>query len=233
MSHLGRWLSALVDGELDAVERDRVLNHLAGCQPCLREANAMRALKRRLTALGETSADSAITGRLIELARSDTDFLGDAADLSPWPASPVRSPALRSRQIRESLRMQSWRMATTAAGTTLVAIAAVAFLLGSTQPEPPAPRITPSVDTYWLQYSYDSGTKPAARSGSVTPVTPAGPGSQRSGRPGGGPLGQFQASPTAPASTGQPAPAVATAAASPPGSVTQSPGSHVARHGTQ
>ena len=47
MNHLGRWLTALVDGELDLQERDRVLNHLAGCQPCLREANAMRALKRQ------------------------------------------------------------------------------------------------------------------------------------------------------------------------------------------
>ena len=49
MSHLGRWLSALVDGELDGVERDRVLNHVAGCDACRQEANAMRALKRHLS----------------------------------------------------------------------------------------------------------------------------------------------------------------------------------------
>ena len=58
MSHLGLWLSALVDGELDGIERDRVLNHVAGCDMCRTEANAMRALKRRLTALGETCAET-------------------------------------------------------------------------------------------------------------------------------------------------------------------------------
>ena len=74
MSHLGRWLSALVDEELDGAERDRVLNHLARCAPCRQEANALRALKRRMIALGEDAADSAIVGRLMELVRSDSEL---------------------------------------------------------------------------------------------------------------------------------------------------------------
>ncbi len=62
MTHLGRWLSAQVDGELDGIERDRVLNHLAGCDACREEAVALRVLKRRMVALGEAGADSAIAG---------------------------------------------------------------------------------------------------------------------------------------------------------------------------
>ena len=61
MSHLGRWLSAQVDGELDGVERDRVLNHLAGCDACREEANALRVLKRRMTALGDSAAETRLS----------------------------------------------------------------------------------------------------------------------------------------------------------------------------
>jgi anti-sigma factor RsiW len=69
VSHLGHRLSALIDGELDDVERDRVLVHLAGCEPCRSEAVALRILKRRMNALGEAAADSALTRRLIGLAQ--------------------------------------------------------------------------------------------------------------------------------------------------------------------
>ena len=55
MTHLGHRLSALIDGELDAVERDRVLVHLARCEPCRDEAVALRALKRTLRERGLAS----------------------------------------------------------------------------------------------------------------------------------------------------------------------------------
>ena len=63
MSHLGQRLSALIDSELSDFERDRVLAHLAGCDECRDEAIALRALKQRIHALGETMADTALTGR--------------------------------------------------------------------------------------------------------------------------------------------------------------------------
>jgi len=69
MSHLGQRLSALIDGELDGDERDRVLVHLARCEPCRDEAIALRTLKRRMNALGEAAADSALTRRLMGLAQ--------------------------------------------------------------------------------------------------------------------------------------------------------------------
>ena len=51
MSHLGDRLSALVDGELGAAERDRAHAHLASCEQCRAEAAELRALKRKLRGL--------------------------------------------------------------------------------------------------------------------------------------------------------------------------------------
>lgn len=158
MSHLGRWLSALVDGELAGAERDRVLNHIAGCAACRQEANAMRALKRRLTALGDACGDAPISSRLIELARSDHGA----------PAAGVYSTASWSAAAFDTQQGSGprnarlgWKVATGSATTALLAIGAIAFLLGSVSGEAPVPKITPSVDSYLLQHSRDAGQEPA------------------------------------------------------------------------
>jgi hypothetical protein len=68
MSHLGRRLSALIDGELGDAERDQVHAHLVSCDECRGEAAALRTLKRRVSGLGETPADDGeLTRRLIAL----------------------------------------------------------------------------------------------------------------------------------------------------------------------
>jgi hypothetical protein len=160
VNHLGRWLSALVDGELDGTERDRVLNHVAGCAACRREATAMRALKRRLTALGDTCGESPIAGRLIELARDDqgTAAAGAGFGATSWSAAACDPrPGRGVRQTRPG-----WKIATGSATGALLAIGVIAFLLGNVSAEPPAPKITPSVDSYLLQHSRDwPGEEPA------------------------------------------------------------------------
>jgi anti-sigma factor RsiW len=206
MSHLGRWLSALVDGELDPEERDRVLNHLARCDGCLGEANAMRALKRRLTALGEASDDSAIAGRLIELSQAGPDHSGPdrtgpdqagpdrASPGSMWASWQARAPwpksgttALRSRRPPAAWPLRSWRLAAGSAGSALVAMSFAAFLLGSTQTDPPVPKVTPAVDSYWSQHIYDAGQEPASsqqpqpQGASTSTVTPGPPGQDPAG----------------------------------------------------
>lgn len=220
MSHLGRWMSALVDGELDGDERDRVLNHVAGCQGCRQEANAMRALKRRLTALGETSAEPAIARRLIELAMmsqpgpEDFDFDLDFA---------ANGPAGHARSGRPGIRLLA-----ASAGCALAAVGTMAFLLGST-PGSPAPRVTPSVDSYLLQHAYDAGQAPAG-SGPATTPAPAyahsrsitGPALGRPEQSGPGPVAAFAASGAASVS-----PSVSPAAS--PGAARTSP-SPVASH---
>jgi hypothetical protein len=172
VNHLGRWLSALVDGELDGAERDRVLNHIAGCTACRQEANAMRALKRRLTALGDSCAEPPITGRLIEMAKGDEEIAaGMSSGSTSWSVAAFDPPPGRGvRQIRPG-----WKIATGSATSALLAIGVSAFLLGNGSGESPVPKITPSVDSYLMQHSFDAGQQPA---GSTPPTRTATAGGQ-------------------------------------------------------
>lgn len=153
MTHLGRWLSAQVDGELDGVERDRVLNHLAGCDDCREEAVALRVLKRRMVALGDAGADSAIAGRLIERARSGQDLIALTAGELDWPPD-SRSMGLTARQP-----WLSWRVATGSASTAIAAIGVLAFMLGGAPAGRPVPKVSPAVDAYWMQHNNDTGQR--------------------------------------------------------------------------
>jgi anti-sigma factor RsiW len=65
--HLGDRLTALVDGQLDHADRDRVLAHLARCAECRREAAEQRALKVRLDRL-DVRAPGGLEGRLLALS---------------------------------------------------------------------------------------------------------------------------------------------------------------------
>lgn len=164
MSHLGRWLSALVDGELDEAERDHVLNHLAGCGACRREANELRALKRRMTALGDTSAASTVLTRLLDLGQSEPQ-----AAPSGWPARAACYPNVgRSRP-----GLGGWKVATGSAGAVFAAVGLAALLLG-TPPGAPRPQISPAVEMYWLEHVHDMGQAPT-RPGTAGPAGPAGP----------------------------------------------------------
>ena len=158
MSHLGQRLSALIDGELDDYERDRVLVHLAGCDPCREEAVALRTLKRRMNALGEAAADSALTRRLMGLAQpSGGGAAGGQARWSQMAAAGSFSP--QGREVRPS-----WYVAFGATAAVLVGVGTAAFLAGGNH-EQPEPRVTPAVDTYVLQHDLMTGIVPAGSAG--------------------------------------------------------------------
>jgi len=157
MTHLGHRLSALIDGELDAVERDRVLVHLAGCEPCREEAVALRTLKRRMNALGEAAADAALTRRLIGLAYPGGATSPDQAGPRPWPASEPLGSERGGREARPA-----WYVTVGATAVVLVGVGTAAFLAGggTDQPGPSGRQITPAVDSYLVQRDGMSGFVP-------------------------------------------------------------------------
>ena len=147
MSHLGDRLSALIDGELGHTQRERVLAHLARCEPCRREAAALRALKQRMHALGEATADVALTARLVAMG--------------------ARYPAAGA-----ALSRRRWPMRSIAAAFLTVAglgVPAAAFMAGGGGDAQPGPGVTPAVDMFVMQHELSTGAAPARRSPSPSP----------------------------------------------------------------
>jgi anti-sigma factor RsiW len=167
MSHLGRRLSALIDDELDHVDRDRVLVHLARCEPCRAEAVALRMLKRRMNALGGAAADSTLMQRLMGLAMSG-DLGTDGRSIWepgwPWPAGAAAN-GIAVRELRPGRLTLAGFFA-----LLLVSLGAAAFAAGGGGQQP-GPRVTPAVDMYMLQHDIITGAVPASR---PSPVPSAG-----------------------------------------------------------
>jgi anti-sigma factor RsiW len=145
MSHLGERLSALVDGELSLSQRDRVLAHLARCEPCRAEAAALRALKRRMRALGEASAGAALTDRLMALgapvgaAGCGTQGMPGASGAGEVvPRWPVLSLALAALVL------------------LALGLPAAAFVAGGGRQEP-GPSVTPPVAMFMIQHALAAG----------------------------------------------------------------------------
>jgi anti-sigma factor RsiW len=157
MSHLGQRLSALIDGELEGAERDRVLVHLARCEPCRDEAAALRTLKRRMSALGEAAADSAFTRRLVGLAQSGSPFAAGPG----WPAGGAATAARLARRGGREIK-PAWYVALGCSAIFLTSVGTAAFMAGS--PAQPGPRVTPNVDVFMAQYDVTTGLVPVMQS---------------------------------------------------------------------
>ena len=182
----------------------------------------MRALKRRLTALSDTSAEPAIASRLMDLAWSSQFGEDDYDAAEPGPSGAARA-------VRPSMRLLA-----ASAGSALAAVGMVAFLLGSAG-APPARKVTPSVDSYLLQHSYDAGQAPASSSSASVPVTGfrngaqiAGPALGRPEQFGSGPVAVFAGAGAAASPAASPSAAASpamspSAAAGPAGTASSSP----------
>jgi hypothetical protein len=159
VSHLGQRLSALIDGELTHQQRERVLAHLAHCQPCRGEAAALRALKQRMHALGAATADTALTDRLMAVA--------GVAGPAPWGRrlsrpSPRTGPgAPRRRWPVRSLAVASLALAG-------LGVPAAAFLAGGGQQDP-GPSVTPAIDVFMVQHELSGGNVPARAAAPAAP----------------------------------------------------------------
>jgi anti-sigma factor RsiW len=193
MSHLGYRLSALVDGELSAAERDRVHAHLAGCEACRAEANELRALKKRMRGLGEVPPDDALTRRLIAIAepgppvpprRRARRMNGPAsrpgfrtapgggvppgAGVAPGAGAGV-APASRrpGRVLRAGHRRPRRRyLALGVVSCVFAGLSVTAFTMGGDQ-QTPGPRITPQVQLYSVQHAITTGQVPSGGSSAV------------------------------------------------------------------
>ena len=151
--HLGERLSALVDGELSDAQRERVLAHLAKCDDCRQEAAALRLLKRRMHALGDSdpaagdlAGADALTWRLLALAPAS------------GPGQPV-DPATAGR------RRHVWSLVAAGVVTAGLGLAAAVFVAGGERPA--GPRIVPAVDVFMVQHAITTGQVP------VPPPAPA------------------------------------------------------------
>jgi hypothetical protein len=116
-------------------------------------------LKQRMHALGEATADTALTDRLIAVA--------GVAGPAPWGH---RLP-LGGRRSALGAPRRRWPLRSLAvAGLTLagLGVPAAAFLAGGGQ-QGPGPSVTPPIDMFMLQHQISSGTAPM-----VTPTSPPG-----------------------------------------------------------
>jgi anti-sigma factor RsiW len=148
VSHLGQRLSALIDGELNHAQRERVLAHLARCEPCRREATALRALKQRMHALGEATANTALTDRLVAL--------GARGQIPGRIGLPRRRWPVRSFAVA----------VLTVAG---LGVPAAAFMAGGGQAER-GPGVTPAIGEFMTQHELSTGAAPVStRSASPSP----------------------------------------------------------------
>jgi len=126
MGHLGERLTALIDGELGHAERDRAFKHLASCDSCRAEADALRRLKRRIGALSEPKPSGDLMTALFELSEP-------GEPLPPPP--PRRLPSAGVPLEAELYGVDALRSDDTP-GRSLPPAAAAAAFLGLTGSEP-------------------------------------------------------------------------------------------------
>jgi anti-sigma factor RsiW len=169
VTHLGQRLSALIDGELEGSERERVLVHMSRCDSCRDEVAALRTLKRRMSALGDAAAGAGLTGRLIRLsslaglAETHAADAVSANSTPPPPAWPDRPDDLPGRgQASAEQRAARYFLAGSLA-IFLAGLGTAAFIAGGEpQPQAPTPPVAPSVDVMIFPHGAgsDIGTGP-------------------------------------------------------------------------
>jgi anti-sigma factor RsiW len=162
MTHLGDRLTALIDGELGHAERDRALMHLAGCDECRAEADALRRVKRRVSGLGEASPGDRLLHRLQAMAEPGDPLPPNAARL-PGHARPrvrtVRPVDNRPRRTATRHRMPRGRyLIASAAALAVFGIGSAAFAAGSDPGS--VPRVAPSIEQYAVEHALTSGDIP-------------------------------------------------------------------------
>lgn len=158
MTHPGQRLSALIDGELDGSERERVLLHMARCDSCRDEAAALKVLKRRMNTLGEAAANAALTGRLMGLGESvlaGQMTMGESA----WPETVAAADWSGSEDAGARHEQRNGRyLLAGALAVFLAGLGTAAFIVGGeSQTQAPTVPAAPSVDVMVVPHQYLNG----------------------------------------------------------------------------
>lgn len=173
MTHLGQRLSAYIDGELEASERERANWHMRKCGSCRDEVAALWTLKRRMNGLRETASTTGLTGltgRLISLSDlQDLDGWTLSGDMPsgqtfwPPPPPPGGGPT-RERLSPDGTSSERGSHPDQRGGRLFLAGSVAIFLAGlgtaaviaggEPQAQAPAPPVTPSVDVLVAPHSY-------------------------------------------------------------------------------
>lgn len=166
--HLGDRVAALVDGELDHATRDRVLVHLAHCDPCRAQVEGHRRLKHALCGLRGTPplpSDDLVArlmavpvGRPVPTGRPHT------------PRGP-RRPAGPRGPLGRAARRRPRRAA--AAGALLVVGLAGALALGGTSSSGPRAPVDPASPAFVGYYNVTTSEVPLTEPAAAT-LLPAG-----------------------------------------------------------
>ncbi len=80
--HPGDLLSALLDGELEASERDLVKEHLSVCSPCASELDEIRASRRAVRLLPGIEPPALFIHHLIDFARVSDETTDEANEIA-------------------------------------------------------------------------------------------------------------------------------------------------------
>lgn len=178
MTHLGQRLSALIDGELDPSERERVLIHMTRCGSCRDEVAALRMLKLKLGALGEAAAGAALTsltGRLMDLSESILAGSMPAAEAAWSTTDPADGWQVPSQGSRQEQRFGKYFLA----GSLVVFLAGLgtaAFIAGGEpQAQAPSSPATPSVDVMMVPRPANAPGDQILRRGDFHPAPTATP----------------------------------------------------------
>jgi hypothetical protein len=173
VTHLGQRVSALIDGELEASERERAIWHMEKCGSCRDEVAALWTLKRKLNGLRESASTAGLTGltgRLMSLSDplglDDPRLSGDmpsGGTIWPPPPPPGGWPthersAHDGNSARRSGHPDQRGGRLFLAGSVAIFLAglgtAAVIAGGEPQAQAPAPPVTPSVDVLVAPHSY-------------------------------------------------------------------------------
>jgi anti-sigma factor RsiW len=170
VSHPRQQLSALIDGELDPSERDRVLIHVTGCAACQEEVAALRMLKRRMSTLGEAAAGAAfaeLTWRLSQLSQAPDQSRPAGAEApsdSRWHADhPARQWPFPAQSGKSEQRAGRYFLGGSLVLFMVGLSTAAVIAGGEPQPNAPAPPTVPSVDVMVVPHEVINGLAPSRR----------------------------------------------------------------------